>query len=338
MRWDAASLALLLALLAAPASWAAETEAQSGPVRVVLRLTPDAPVVGDRLTLEIEVTAEEGIEVLMPEFGEALDRFTILDFVPREGLDDQGNTLLSQRYTLQAPMSGAHTLPSLLVEFVDHRPGRDPAPEGQAAYELLTEPIALQVESVLPDAAQAELSPPAARLDPRREAGSFPWLWGLIPLALSLGAAPFLWRAFVAARARARRRSAYDIAQAELAELASVPRSSDAEIDAFFVRLSGVVRRYLEDRFGLRSPEYTTEEFLDRMSASPELRRGHQGLLRDFLELADLVKFARQMPPSEKIEDSLRSARQFVEETGEATELGTQQGSTPRVAAGGGAR
>ena len=118
-------VALALALLLAAPADAIEHRAVSGPVEAVVRLTPDEPVIGDPLQLEIEVLAEEGVEVLMPEFGEALDRFVILDFVPRESLADDGLTKHTQRYTLQAPMSGEQTLPSLLIEFVDRRPGRD---------------------------------------------------------------------------------------------------------------------------------------------------------------------------------------------------------------------
>lgn len=306
----------LLAALACPAM-AIENDAQLGPVRAVVRLTPGAPVIGDRLKLEIEVRAEPGVEVLMPEFGEALDRFAILDFVPRQGLDDEGLTLHTQRYTLQAPMSGEHTLPSLLIEFVDRRPGRDPAPEGQAAYELLTEPLTLEVESLVPDVASAELSPPAARLDPRTGPSNFPWAWLAVGGVLLAATAPFAWRAFAAWRLRARQRSAYDIAQSELAELRMARRSTEAEIDAFFVALSGIVRRYLENRFGVRSPEYTTEEFLERVSGSPDLGRGHQRMLRDFLQQADLVKFAHVMPTPEIIEESVKNAERFITDTRE---------------------
>jgi len=34
-----------------------------------------------------------------------------------------------------------------------------------------------------------------------------------------------------------------------------------AAVESFFVAISAIVRRYLEDRFDLRAPELTTEEF-----------------------------------------------------------------------------
>jgi len=74
--------------------------AQLGPVTVTTTLAPAAPTIGDEITLEIRVEAEPEVEVLMPEFGEALSRYTIVNFVPHQRIDDAGKTVLIQRYTL----------------------------------------------------------------------------------------------------------------------------------------------------------------------------------------------------------------------------------------------
>ncbi|MFN2376305.1 MAG: hypothetical protein ABR538_07190, partial [Candidatus Binatia bacterium] len=92
------------------------------------------------------------------------------------------------------------------------------------------------------------------------------------------------------------------------------PNSED-EIDVFFVELSAIIRRYLEDRFELRAPELTTEEFLTVASASPDLDEAHQGFLQSFLRRADMVKFARFIPPPDDIEAALAAASRFLEET-----------------------
>jgi hypothetical protein len=154
----------------------------------------------------------------------------------------------------------------------------------------------------------------------------WPWLVALALLAL-IGA-PLAYRQWKAARAEVRRRSAYDVARARLDVLSGRQRpSNEDEIDAFFVELSALIRRYLEDRFELRAPELTTEEFLQVASASPDLDDAHQGFLRGFLRRADEVKFARFIPPPEDIESALQSAARFLEDTRGATEaaLGTAE-------------
>jgi len=312
-----------------------ESSVQSGPVAATVRLEPEAPVIGDAIILEIEATAEPEVEVLMPEFGEALDRFSITNFVPREGIDDQGRTVLSQRYTLQVSRSGEHTLPSILIEFIDRRPGSDPAPEGMDAFELLTEPMLFSVESVVVDAAAADLSPPMEELAPLGGRLGSPWVWGLAALLIAAVLAPFGLRLWAKSRTRALRRSAYEIARGELDALLAAPLPGPEQVDDFFVKLSGVVRTYLENRFELRSPELTTEEFIGQLSDSPDLTRVHQEMLREFLEEADLVKFAHFVPSAESIRAALSAAGRFLDETRENAPLVAMSGTgTPPPAAG----
>jgi hypothetical protein len=289
-------------------------ETERGPVRVTVSVTPAAPSIGDTLVLTIDVRAEPRVEVLMPEFGEVLDRFRILDFAPEEGLADGVASRFTQRYRLAADRSGPQRIPPIAVEFVDRRPGQREAPDGADAYELLTEPLALDVASVLPSEAELSLRPALGPLPPLRTAT--PWLVAALALALGLAAAaPFVWRALGAARASRERRSAYDVARAELDALLRAGLPDPASMDPFFVALSRIVRRYLEARFALRSPELTTEEFLEVMVASPDLSGAHQQLLQSFLRQADLVKFAHHVPSGEDVLASVEAAERFLVET-----------------------
>ena len=113
------------------------SETRSGPVTATVTLAPAEPRLGDRMELVLSVEAAPGVRVEMPSFGEALGRFTILDFVPRSEVAAGGDAVLSQRYTLQATVSGRHRIPALRLEFIDERPGRG---DGQSR-ELLTEEI-----------------------------------------------------------------------------------------------------------------------------------------------------------------------------------------------------
>lgn len=301
--------------------------AERGPVTVEVAVRPARPRIGDVIRLDLEARAEPGVELLMPEFGEALGRFEIVDFAPRESLGDGGGLVSTQTYRLQPRRSGPQSIPPLRVEFVDRRPGRDPAPEGEDAWEILTERIALEVEPILAEDEPLELAPPHPDLGPRRTPGWPLWAWLLAALGLAAVAAPFVWRALSAARARQRQRSAYEVARAALDELLAAGRPEQHEVDAFYVRLSLIVRSYLEDRFGLRSPELTTQEFLSEMGRSPDLARGHQRLLRDFLEQADLVKFAGLRPSEEMIADSIAAAERFLEETRDPLFVGDRGGA-----------
>ena len=87
------------------------------------------------------------------------------------------------------------------------------------------------------------------------------------------------------------------------------------EIEPFYTRLSDIVRRYLEDQFGLRAPERTTEEFLQVVSRGSGLSPAHQALLGAFLQESDLVKFARYRPALPDLERAYAAADTFVSES-----------------------
>ncbi|MFA5069571.1 MAG: hypothetical protein WC300_05325 [Candidatus Omnitrophota bacterium] len=83
----------------------------------------------------------------------------------------------------------------------------------------------------------------------------------------------------------------------------------------YYFRLSGIIRRYIEDRFLLRAPEMTTEEFLYSMRDTGTLTGRQKNTMKDFLSRCDVVKYARYNPDSTEIEGIFLTAKQFIDET-----------------------
>lgn len=90
------------------------------------------------------------------------------------------------------------------------------------------------------------------------------------------------------------------------------------EAGPFYVELSAIIRIYLEDRFNLRAPEQTTEEFIRASSQSNALSVEHRQLTQDFLEQSDLVKFARFEPSPDDMTRAWDAGAKLVRETVEA--------------------
>ena len=302
-------------------------ETREGPVTATIDLTPSAPRLGDLLTLTLMVVAESGVAVEMPAFGDALGRFTIVDFSPRAQTTEDGGSRLSQRYTLQATASGRHRVPRLRVEFVDDRPGRG---DGKPR-ELLTEEVAFEVASVLPDGTVPATLRPAREPLPELEGpwlqGHWPWLaaGGLVMLAAG-AAGVFVWRRHAAARTRL---TAFDRATTRLEKLRREGLPGAERADPWYVELSDIVRRYVEERFSLRAPELTTEEFLLEAGRSAELSRSHRDLLSDFLERCDRVKFARYAPREEESMVALEVTARFLDESRIVADGGAPAGMSP---------
>ena len=145
----------------------------------------------------------------------------------------------------------------------------------------------------------------------------FDWWWLWVLLAIAAVAVLVWWWL------RTRRKPAttdgpvslplpFEVALAALQRL----REENPPVEIFYTRLSHIVRSYLEDRFGLRAPERTTEEFLYEVSQDGTLQPAHKDLLGAFLQEADLVKFARLRPSATDTDRAYGAAERFVRETG----------------------
>jgi hypothetical protein len=166
------------------------------------------------------------------------------------------------------------------------------------------------------DAGALELRPlRGIREAPTPEAGPgrWPWIAGGAAAALlaALGAVFYL-------RRRPRRLEPpvppHEIAYEQLRRLVAMDLLAKGSIERFFVLLSGILREYIENRFQVRAPERTTEEFLEEVSRNPALEV-HRTRLGEFLALSDRVKFAQFRPEEAAIQGAFDVTKRFIEET-----------------------
>jgi hypothetical protein len=96
----------------------------------------------------------------------------------------------------------------------------------------------------------------------------------------------------------------------------------------FSFAVSDALRGYLEERFRLRAPERTTEEFLRELEVTGALLPDQKQALAGFLEQSDLVKFARYEPNEDALRELHAAALRLVDETALTMSLET---ATPPV-------
>ena len=104
----------------------------------------------------------------------------------------------------------------------------------------------------------------------------------------------------------------HEWALGELDRLAGSDLLARGEMHGFFVRLSDIVRGFVERRFGIDAPDRTTREFLNEARRSPLLGEERRAVLAAFLREADLVKFAGARPDPSRCDEALAVAREFV--------------------------
>lgn len=84
------------------------------------------------------------------------------------------------------------------------------------------------------------------------------------------------------------------------------------ECKEFYTELTAILRRFIEDYYLIRAAEQTTEEFLHEAALHPAFKPELRGLLREFLALADLVKFACHHPSQAQCAEALTGAHLFI--------------------------
>ena len=110
-------------------------------------------------------------------------------------------------------------------------------------------------------------------------------------------------------------RPADQIALEALSRLHAARLVEKHEFEEFYVRISDIIRIYLEQRFQLRAPEMTTEEFLAELRESDALEARFRPLLEEFLRSCDLVKFAEFQPTTDDIQKMFDTTKEFIQAT-----------------------
>lgn len=87
------------------------------------------------------------------------------------------------------------------------------------------------------------------------------------------------------------------------------------EWEQYYLSLSDIVRRYFEERFNVRAPEMTSEEFLMSLRNFHGLPAESKNLLEEFLGVCDMVKFAKHSPGLVEGQKHAVLARRLVDET-----------------------
>lgn len=82
----------------------------------------------------------------------------------------------------------------------------------------------------------------------------------------------------------------------------------------YYTELSAIIRKYIQRRFQINAPEMTTDEILALFKRDKNTQSVYQNL-RQILQLADLVKFAKIEPQENDNELSIMNSYLFVNQT-----------------------
>jgi len=286
----------------------ARSRVERGPLVLTVEVDPKSVRLSDEPKLTVTIDAHKDLQVNRPPFGAAIGEFLIRDF--REPLPkvDGDRQIIQQVYTLEPRRAGQLAIAPIAVTFSDTRANGD----GQQ-HSLESEALTIEVTTAVGDEIPtlAELHPATGPVElPEPETGFTVWL--LCGSGLVAGLALLIWRRLTRSKRSATPRlSPFELAYLELDELIAADLAG-ADVKRFYVELTGIVRRYIERTTGVRAPEQTTEEFLREIAGFSTFSTDERDRLQQFLESADLVKYAAQQPEKQDIELSFERAKAFI--------------------------
>jgi hypothetical protein len=289
-----------------------------GPVSVSAKLLPRPKrdlTVGDRFKLELVVKHHRGVKVAEP-FTPSLDPFMILD--KKSVTRYAGDTIVDvHTLTMAAFATGEPKVPSFIV----------PYPSEGEVMAAASDSIPVKVASVMPKDMKD-----INDLKPQIQFPNLLPIWIILALFGAAGLGYLGWRLY----RRYRRMKLYgaplpDPWDEALAALDKVPADNwlaSGHFKRYYYTVSEILKRYLTRRFEFPAIDQTTTEIVRSMKVAKTPEREGFG---EFFQRADMVKYAKFVPPATEAAAVIPTARELVQATTPVVETGEVKMQSAKV-------
>lgn len=270
-------------------------------------LSPDTCTIGDDIFYTIRVLKKPSVRIQYPASTDTLVfapfEVRAINHLPHE--TREGLQLESVRYTLTVFDTGVQVLAPLRLTYLDE--------ETQRIDSLWLGAQQIYVRSLLDTARKDILD-----IKPVRTVPIPIWVYvlgGVLLLALAVGIY-FLVR-YLQQRPKPApepeplpQKTPYQIAYEKLQPLSHYTLNTPEDYKQYYTLLSDVVREFLELHYGFKAREQLTSEICAILEARRSIEEVER--VRNLLEAADLVKFAKFQPEFFEAKQSLELAYQII--------------------------
>ena len=294
-----------LSLLALVGGTASAATIDDGDVQVTATASKTEVSVADPFNVTIEAVVSEGNTVRFPEIGEQAGDFEITDHRDTLDVPSAHGRKYQRQLTLETLKTGQLNVPEFEIFFKDNQ-------NPDAAMESVkTDAIPINVQTSI----VGEDNPSEFRdiknvvfLDEPATANSMPW--GLIAAVgglgitgvLGLGVARRFWKNLTPKQQALR----------ALDQLTETGSMSIQDSNLVYEQVTQILRTFIESQFDFPATRQTTDEFLASVNTDQRLNDPLQHRLKQFLESADMVKFAGLSCSPDMLTNAINNARQFV--------------------------
>ncbi|MBR5910518.1 MAG: hypothetical protein IKZ55_00855 [Bacteroidales bacterium] len=272
--------------------------------------------VGKPFTLDLSLKVPYGWFVEWNDF--AIDTLSEqIDIIKRGNVertaDADSNVIVKQQLTLMTFDTGQIQLPAVGLKYA-------PSFDDPMRLQAFTEPIDLYATTITVDTTLAYkpiVEPIAA---PIRMKEVFPWILAVLLLVLvGLGIWFFVKRrkTHIDADGNVIKGPVippYDKAVSELENLRQQKLWQSGKVKEYFSSLTDIAREYIEGQFGVNAVEMTTDDILEEIKPLHFSTEAYNKL-KDTMEVADLVKFAKYSATPLESDTCLNHMTDFVNES-----------------------
>lgn len=280
------------------------------------RVDKEVVEAGETFTYILTISGNREIAIDIPDFGEHIGDFPVVDSEIKEGTDGD-KKVFEKWYTLRAEKPGAYPLPGITLTYKYKDETKIAETQG----------VKITVKSVESQSTPQVSSAQEGESEDIKDIKSLqeipvPLSWYLTGIAV----AAFFVIADVLIYFLIRRKKnkippplppvpPQQIAREALEALKQKNYLDRGQYKMFHYSLSEIFRNYLEARFGFPATDLTTEEIIPESRGIPGMSERNHRVLNDLLKETDLVKFADSIPTKDRSLELLNSVIVFVEET-----------------------
>jgi hypothetical protein len=295
-------------------------------VEVNASLDPKQITIGDWVKMKLQVRHAKDVTVFWPEIGETIpvDSTRNIDVISSTKIDPTLNgSMMTQTktVTITAFDSGSYMIPPVKFGYK--------LPESDSVVETTSLPLLLSVQTVAIDTTQG--------YRPEKGPLEIPFSWkeylgyivggGLAILAILAVIIYLVTRKKkpVMLRQPVLILPPHELALKRLREIEAAKYWQQGEVKLYYSEISEIVRWYIEERFRILALESTTYELIIKLNNIRMDRHDRQNL-RELLDLADLVKFAKAEPLPDEHQKAMIMAMEFVDHTKPAPKAEEKEG------------
>ena len=281
--------------------------------------------IGGQVGLNLRVSYPEGQTAVIHQLSDTLTKeVEIVEALPVDTTVSNGMVELFQRYIVTSFDSGLHYIPPVAVL------------EFEGGEKVSTPDLALNVVNPFQNIVVDEQTQTVSVFDIKDVIDApfsfaellmyLPWIFvGLLVIALIVLGIIY-YRKYKAKQAGIVVEKPKHVDPCDVVALTELSRIKEEKLwqknlfKQYYSEITDTLRRYISERYSVNAMESTTDEIMDELKDALKEDVQDRDKLRDVLEVADFVKFAKHEPLPDENDMAIKRAIEFVENTRDAAQ------------------